>query len=69
MHNHLEVSCPEDVAKMEEEFAEVIRKRGPDFKSFQVNKTKLPLKKGRPMSTPERLQGNPRETLIHAIVP
>ena len=44
MHNHLEVSCPEDVAKMEEEFAEVIRKRGPDFKYFQVSKTKLLLK-------------------------
>jgi hypothetical protein len=35
LHNHLEVSCPEDVAKMEEEFAEVVRKRGPEFKFFQ----------------------------------
>jgi hypothetical protein len=30
------VSLPEDVAKMEEEFAEVVRGRGPDFKYFQV---------------------------------
>ena len=35
LHNHLEVSLPEDVAKMEEEFAEVVRKRGPDFTFFQ----------------------------------
>ena len=35
LHTHLEVSLPEDVAKMEEEFAEVVRKRGPDFTFFQ----------------------------------
>lgn len=35
LHHHLEVSLPEDVAKMEEEFAEVVRSRGPDFTFFQ----------------------------------
>jgi len=34
----LEVTNPEDVAKMEEEFAETIRKRGADFKYTQVKK-------------------------------
>merc|ERR1712223_1963258 len=32
---HLEVKCPEDGAKMEEEFAEVIKARGDDFKFYQ----------------------------------
>ncbi len=42
LHHHLEVSNPEECAKMEEEFAEEIRKRGPDFKYFQdqVRKTR-----------------------------
>jgi predicted protein tyrosine phosphatase len=35
LHHHLEVSLPEDVAKMEEEFAEVIRSRGEEFKYFK----------------------------------
>ena len=62
MHNHLEVSCPEDVAKMEEEFAEVIRKRGPDFKYFQVSKTKLLLKNtgpGGPHGDPTGIPSKP----------
>merc|ERR1712241_592783 len=32
---HLEVKCPEEGAKMEEEFAEVIKSRGDDFKFYQ----------------------------------
>jgi len=32
---HLEVKCPEEGAKMEEEFAEVIKARGDDFKFYQ----------------------------------
>merc|ERR1719293_426321 len=32
---HLEVKCPEEGAKMEEEFAEVVQGRGEDFKFYQ----------------------------------
>jgi len=36
LHSHIEVSSPEDVAKMEDDFAAAIHGRGPEFKFYQV---------------------------------